>query len=138
MKKSIIVAVVFIISAFSFNGCSGSFDIDGNDGLTTLYLVDEYGSAYSGIPYICDSMRSWDRTAYNGEFSFYPPDDCQFDFSGLRGNYNSRTDDIVRIVDYTDYGKSGIPYNCTSFGSGTTDYDGSFDYNSNDECVFYL
>ena len=136
MKKNIII--VSIIAMLGFSGCSGSFEVDGNDGYTTLYLVDEYGHSYSGIPYICDSMRNWSSTAYNGEFSFYPPDNCEFDFRGLNGNYGDRSDDIIRIVDYTDYGKGAIPYNCNSFGSGSTYYDGSFDYNIDDECVFYL
>jgi len=138
MKKNILVAVIFIISLFSFNGCSGSFEVDGNDGYTTLYLVDEYGFAYSGVPYICDSMYSRSYTAYNGEFSFYPPDNCTFDFRGFAGDYGDVFSEVVRIVDYTDNGKSRIPYDCRLFGGGTTYYDGSFDYNANDECVFYL
>lgn len=138
MKKNIIVAMVLIVSIFSFNGCNGSFEINGNDGYTTLYLVDEYGNSYSGIPYRCDSMYGWSTTAYNGEFSFYPPDDCEFDFNRLDGNDGDLFGDVVRIVDYYNDGKSNIPYDCRSFGAGSTYYDGSFDYNADDECVFYL
>ena len=138
MKKNIIVAVVLVMSIFTFNGCNGSFEVNGNDELITLYLVDEYGNSYSGVPYRCGSMYGWERTAYNGEFSFYPYENCEFDFIGLAGDYGDVFSDVVRIVDYTNSGKGGIPYDCASFGSGSTDYYGSFDYNANDECVFYL
>ncbi|MFK5974906.1 MAG: hypothetical protein QM493_00235 [Sulfurovum sp.] len=148
MKKNMIVAMVLIVSMFSFSGCNGTFEIENDpyyvggpyngSALTTLYLVDEYGNSYGGVPYICDSMVRWSSTAYNGEFTFYPPDDCEFDFSRFAGDYGDYASDIVRIVDYRDDGKSGIPYDCASFGRSSTDYDGSFNYNANDECVFYL
>ncbi len=143
MKKNIIVIVALIIGAFAFSGCNGTFDIYEDDPyygtpLTTLYLVDEYGNSYSGIPYKCDSMYNWSSTAYNGEFTFYPPDDCEFDFRGLNGNNGDLFSDIVRIVDYSNDSKSNIQYDCRSFGGGTTYYDGSFDYNIDDECLFYL
>ena len=111
-----------------------------DDGLTTLFLIDQDGFAYAGVPYICDSMVDWDYTAPNGEFSFYPGEDCEFDFIGLEGNYEDDpyVDDIVYIVDDLDYGKGGIAYECASFGVGTTYGDGSFDYDIDDLCTFYL
>ena len=111
-----------------------------NDGLTTLFLIDQDGFAYAGVPYICDSMVDWSETAPNGEFSFYPGEDCEFDFYGLEGNYDDDpyVDDIVYIVDDLDYGKGGIEYECASFGVGSTYGDGSFDYDIDDLCTFYL
>ena len=125
-------AAIFVLS-----GCN--YDDDYDD-LTTLFLVDQNNESYAGIPYICDSMAHWSQTARNGEFSFYPGEDCEFDFLGLDGNYNNdpSEDDIVYIVDYLDYGKGGILYDCASFGVGSTYNDGSFDYDENDECVFYF
>lgn len=126
-------AAIFVLS-----GCN--YDDDEYDDLTTLFLVDQNNESYAGIPYICDSMAHWSQTARNGEFSFYPGEDCEFDFLGLDGNYNNdpSEDDIVYIVDYLDYGKGGIPYDCASFGGSSTYNDGSFDYDENDECVFYF
>ena len=111
-----------------------------DDGLTTLFLIDQDGFAYAGVPYICDSMVDWSETAPNGAFSFYPGEDCEFDFIGLEGNYEDDpyVDDIVYIVDDLDYGKGGIAYECASFGVGSTYGDGSFDYDIDDLCTFYL
>ena len=39
---------------------------------------------------------------------------------------------------YSDNGKGGIPYECSSFGAGSTFGDGSFYYDIDDNCVFYL
>ncbi len=138
MKKlmSLILAGVAVLA---LNGCGGGDDYYPDD-LTTLFLVDQDGNSYASIPYICESMRDWETTRPNGEFSFYPGEDCEFDFLGLDGNYDDDplVDDIVYIVDYLDYGKGGIPYECASFGVGSTYNDGSFDYDENDECVFYF
>ncbi len=132
------------VSVIVLSGCGGG-DSDYvepiNDGLTTLFLIDQDGDSYGGIPYICDSMSVWSYTAPNGEFSFYPGEDCDFDFDGLYGNYDGDpfVDDIVYIVDDLDYGKGGIPYECDSFiGINTTSSDGSFYYGENDACTFYL
>ncbi len=135
--KKFMMLMVSTLSVVALNGCGGGSD-DYNDGLTTLFLVDEAGYSYAGIPIHCDSMDYWDETAPNGEFSFYPGEDCEFDFYGLDGVYGDSFDDIVRIVDYTYDGKGGIPYECASFGIGTTYGDGSFDYDIDDQCVFYL
>ena len=145
MKKTII-AVGMLIAILSFNGCSSDnyndnnvnySNYDSND-LTTLFLVDEQGYAYADIPYKCDSMSNWSKTAPNGEFSFVEPDNCEFDFNGLDGLYGDDFDDIVRIVDDRNSGKGGIPYECASFGVSSTYGDGSFDYDEDDVCTFYL
>ena len=143
MKK--LIGLVFAgVAVFALSGCGSSdnyyYEDDYNDGLTTLFLIDQDGYSYAGVPYKCDSMADWSKTAYNGEFSFYPGENCEFDFLGLYGNYENDpyVDDIVYIVDDLDYGKGGIPYECASFGVGTTYGDGSFDYDIDDECVFYL
>lgn len=139
MKKYLIL-VFSMVAVFGLSGCGGSGDDTPSSNLTTLFLVDEQGFSYGGIPYRCDSMRDWSVTAPNGEFSFYPPDNCEFDFLGLDGNLfgDPIVDDIVRIVDYTNDGKGGIPYECSSFGASSTFGDGSFDYDIDDQCVFYL
>ena len=132
-----------VISVVVLNGCNGFVNDDyynnynGNN-LTTLFLVDERGFSYANIPYKCDSMTRWSHTAPNGEFSFIVPDTCEFDFNGLDGIYRDIDDDIVRIVDDLDRGKGGINYNCASFGISSTYGDGSFDYDQNDVCSFYL
>jgi len=145
MKKSLLF-IAAMISIMAFNGCNSRNHSDSNvdysnydsNNLTTLFLVDEQGYAYAGIPYKCDSMSNWSRTANNGEFSFVEPDNCEFDFTGLDGLYGKSFDDIVRIVDYTNDGKGGIPYDCASFGASSTYGDGSFDYDEDDVCTFYL
>ena len=144
MKK--LIGFIFAgVAVFALSGCGGGgddyyYEEPINDGLTTLFLVDQDGYSYAGIPYKCDSMADWSKTAYNGEFSFYPGENCEFDFLDLYGNYanDPYVDDIVYIVDDLDYGKGGIPYECASFGVGTTYGDGSFDYDIDGQCVFYL
>ena len=143
MKKTLLW-ISIIITVIAFNGCSNNRDYNTNydkydsSNLTTLFLVDDQGYAYADIPYKCDSMINWSRTATNGEFSFVDPDNCEFDFDGLKGIYGDSFDDIVRIVDYTNDGKGGIPYDCASFGASSTYGDGSFDYDEDDVCTFYL
>ena len=140
--KKLIALIVSLVAVVGLSGCGGGGGSNNNvnDGLTTLFLVDDLGFSYGGIPYRCDSMRDWSVTAPNGEFSFYPPDNCEFDFLGLRGDLfgDPRVDDIVRIVDITNDGKGNIPYECSSFGASTTFGDGSFEYDIDDQCVFYL
>jgi uncharacterized protein YceK len=150
MIKKITIALTAMATVLALSGC-GSIDhrddfrvnydnyvgYNGNN-LTTLFLVDNEGYSYKGIPYICDSMRDWDRTAPNGEFSFIEPDTCEFDFNGLDGDHGFIDDEVVRIVDYRDSGKGGIDYDCASFGASSTYTDGSFDYDQDDVCSFYL
>ena len=137
--KKYLVLVFSMVAVIGLSGC-GSSGNNTPSNLTTLFLVDEQGFSYGGIPYKCDSMRDWSVTAPNGEFTFLPPDNCVFDLFGLDGDYNVNTieDDIVRIVDVAYDGKGGIPYECSSFGIGTTFGDGSFYYDIDDNCVFYL
>lgn len=149
MMKKLMMLVASVVSVVVLSGCGGGSSGSYNDGLTTLFLVDEEGYSYGGIPYTCDSMDYWGETAPNGEFSFYPGEDCTFDFYGY---YGTDPDDItvpyneyIYIVDYLDNGKNGIPYECSSFNVGNINYtyddgnwDGSFDYDADDICVFYL
>lgn len=137
--KKMITFLAASVAVLALSGCGGGGS-DAPSNATTLFLVDEQGFSYGGIPYKCDSMRNWAVTAPNGEFTFFPPDNCEFDFTGLNGDYDVHpiVDDIVRIVDYTYEGKPNIPYNCASFGASTTFNDGSFYYDKDDQCVFYL
>lgn len=140
MKKHIILTLS-AMAVFGFSGCGSSGNNHYEDDLVTLFLVDDLGFSYGGVPYKCDSMSNWEVTLPNGEFTFLPPDNCEFDFLGLDGNLfdDPRVDDIVRIVDFTNDGKRGIPYECASFsGVDSTRYDGSFEYDIDDQCVFYL
>lgn len=139
MRKHILL-ILSVVAVFGFSGCGSSGGGSSNDDLVTLFLVDERGFSYGGIPYKCDSMRDWELTLPNGEFTFLPPDNCEFDFLGLEGDYDVDpiVDDIVRIVDFAENGKGGIPYECVSFGASSTFNDGSFFYDIDDRCVFYL
>ena len=148
MKKHSIL-VLSALAVFGLSGCGGggSSDAPYDDGLTTLFLVDDQGFSYGGVPYLCDSMSVWGATAANGEFSFYPGEHCEFDFTGLNGTdpTDPFPDDLIYIVDYLDYGKNGIMYECQNFNAGGLNdtyydgiYDGSFDYDVDDACVFYL
>lgn len=138
--KKVIFTMVLTLSIFGLNGCGGGDSYYPDDRLTTLFLVDDHGFSYGGIPYRCDSMNDWARTAPNGEFTFLQPESCEFDFLGLQGDYNidPSVDNIVRIVDYTNDGKGRIPYECEFFGASTTFGDGSFYYDKDDSCIFYL
>ena len=141
MIKKLITIAFATVALLALSGCTGEDSYyDHDDELTTLFLIDQDGNSYANVPYICDSMTHWDKTASNGEFSFYPGENCEFDFDGLIGNYENDyyDDDIIYIVDYTEDGKGRIPYECESFGTGSTYGDGSFDYNENDECVFFF
>ena len=106
----------------------------GGDGLKSYYASQYH------LKYDTDYLHTDCMNYPYGEFSFYSGEDCEFDFIGLEGNYadDPYVDDIVYIVDDLDYGKGGIEYECFSFGVGSTYGDGSFDYNENDQCVFYL
>ena len=142
MKKKILGLILAGVTVLTLSGCGGGDTVVDPlvDNATTLFLIDQNGNSYGGIPYICDSMVSWSATRPNGEFTFFPPDDCTFDFTGLIGNYANDpiADDIVYIVDDLDRGKENIPYECVDFGVSSTFLDGSFDYDIDDQCVFYL
>jgi hypothetical protein len=146
--KKFMMLILSGVSVVVLSGCGGGSD----DGLTTLFLVDEQGLAYADIPYQCYDqgvLTSSSATLSNGEFSFYPGEECIFDFIGL---YGTDPDDLtvpyneyIYIVDDLDNGKNGIPYECEYFNVGTINttyydgiWDGSFDYDADDTCVFYL
>ena len=142
MKKIILNMIIFV-AIFMLNGCGGfGYDNDYNnyadDDFVTLFLVDEQGFSYADVPYKCDSMAYWSHTARDGEFSFFLLDTCKFDFNGLNGVFGDSMDDVVRIVDDRNSGKGGIGYGCESFGISSTYSDGSFDYDEDDICTFYL
>ena len=146
MKKNILIAGL-LSSALMLGGCGGS---DGGNyvppppviepSLITLFLVDQNGFSLAGVPYKCDSMAFAEYTPNNGEFSFYAGENCYFDFLGFEGNYNNDpyVDDIIHIVSDVNTGAGDVAFDCQSFGSGITYPDGSFDYDYNDACVFYL
>jgi len=134
--KKIILFLSALVAVLSLNGCNLN---DEHDELTTLFLVDANNKAVGGVPYICESMGNYQRTAVNGEFSFYPGESCSFDFLGLSGtnNIDPIRDEVVYIVDIDLSGKGNIPYRCNTF-SGKTYADGDFEYGANDRCAFYL
>lgn len=145
-RKKILGILVAAGAVFALSGC-GSNDHYYRDNATTLFLVDESGIPYGQIPYTCyegNLLTYTGRTLSNGEFTFYPGEDCKFDFYGLDGVYDDEFDDIVRIVDAWDgpqEGKGDIPYECEYFNVGSINYtysDGSFYYDEDDACVFYL
>jgi len=139
--KKIVMLLVSALSLLALNGCGGN-----NRDLTTLFVVDENGVGQSGISYQCDSMMYPDITSSNGEFSFYPGENCTFDFYDYNGTDTTNPPvDLLYIVDIADDGKNGIPYECQYFNVGTVNrtyddgiWDGAFDYDYDDRCVFYL
>ena len=146
MKK--LISILFAgVAVVALNGCGGGssdyYEEPYNDGLTTLFLVNEYNEPVNGIEYICDSMANPQYTAPNGEFSFYPGETCEFDFFGLNGTDpdDLLVDDIIYIVDDLYDGKGDIPYQCDFFNVGSINYtysDGSFEYDWDDRCAFFL
>ena len=126
--KKIFGLLIAAVAVLSLNGCGGGGQY--NDGATTLFLVDFDYNAVNGVEYNCNYTSG--TTFGDGEFTFYPPDDCSF-----------RLDGIVRdlfIVDVTNTGKNGIPYDCVPSGINgfTGDYidDGGFNYATDDVCTF--
>ncbi len=145
MIKKLMTIAFSIVAVLALSGCGGSDDYYYDDDLTTLFLIDQDGRSYGGIPYICESMRNWDNTRPNGEFSFYPGEECEFNFDGLNGTDYGDRSDYIYIVDYTDNGKNRIPYECELFNAGNINStygdeysDGTFDYDYDDACVFYF
>jgi len=138
VKKSILFVVSFV-TVFVLGGCGSSSDTSYSHDFKTLFLIDQNGYSLGDIPYRCDA-RPVEYTAPNGAFSFYPGEECKFDFLGWNGNYSNDPfrDEIIYIVDSLDYGKDGIPYDCASFGASVTYGDGSFEYDIDDVCIFYL
>ena len=142
MNKKIISLMFATVAVFALSGCGGGNDnyVPPEPDATTLFLIDQDGFSLGGVPYRCDSMPDWSETRPNGEFTFFEPESCTFDFDGFIGNYDNDPDidDIIYIVDDLDRGKGNIPYDCSSFVGSTTYGDGSFDYDIDDQCTFYL
>jgi len=150
--KSVMGLFIAGVSIVVLSGCGGGGGDDyypPDPNLTTLFLVDENGYSYGEIPYICDSMNYWSETAPNGEFTFSPPDNCEFDLYGYYGtdpdDFTVPYNEYIYIVDIADEGKNGIPYECARFNVGNINYtrddgiwDGSFEYDADDACVFYF
>ena len=137
--KKILLTGVALTAALIMTGCGGGGGDDYvPDNATTLFLIDQDGLSYGGVPYICDGMVNWSSTSPNGEFTFYPGENCEFDFIGLEGNYfdDPAIDDIIHIEDISGSGKEGIYYSCESGISDTTLYRGSFYYDFDDRCTF--
>ncbi len=146
MNKNIIMASL-ISASILFNGCGGGNDnvyivpIPPTPALITLFLIDQDGFSLAGVPYHCDHMGFPEYTPNNGEFSFYAGENCSFDFENFNGNYNNNPyagDDVIYIVSDINTGAGDVVFDCNSFGSGITYFDGSFDYDSNDACSFYF
>jgi hypothetical protein len=139
--RKILLGTAAIFAVFVLSACRTNDDYRNDyvsNDTTTLYLVDEQDNSYAYIPYICDSMSTWSKTRKDGAFVFVEPETCKFDFNGLDGVYGDDFDEVVRIVDYSNDGKGNIPYECSSFSVRSTYTDGSFDYNHDDVCSFYL
>jgi len=145
MNKNLIIGSLLLVSIF-FSGCGSSNDSGYippppiEPDLITLFLVDQNGYSLAGVPYKCDSMEFPQYTPNNGEFSFYAGENCSFDFLGFNGNYNNDpySDNIIYIVSDINSGAGDVEFDCSSFGSGITYPDGSFDYDKDDACIFYL
>ena len=96
------------------------------------YLDDINGVGMAGVPYYCDSGSG--VTDADGGFAFYYGDACDFDLWGFPGDITFS----LHIDDEFVEGVGGIPYDCDSGWSGTTDVDGSFIYDPDDYCTFYF
>ncbi len=135
MNKFIFL-VTLSISTLLFTGCGSS------DNTTvvvpppepdTLYLDDGAGGL-AGVSYTCTSGSGF--TNAQGAFTFYAGDNCTFDLTGFDGTV-FLFDPL--FVDYNDgTGVADISYDCVSGIAGSTDVDGSFDYDTDDACTFYL
>lgn len=128
--------MTLVISALLFTGCGSS---DNNTVVVpppqadTLYLDDGAGGL-QGIAYTCTSGSGYTDIA--GAFTFYAGDNCTFDLRGFDGTV-FLFDPL--FVDYSDgTGVADIGYDCTSGTFGSTDIDGSFEYDTDDACTFYL
>lgn len=139
MRYNYLTTILFLFTILFFTqGCSNT---EGREhaSLITLYLVNQSNQPLAGVPYKCETMTRYSRTADNGAFSFYAPEQCTFDFLGFDGsvNFDPLDDEVIYIVDYLLEGKRGIPYECTNF-HGRTYGEGQFEYEADDICQFYL
>ncbi len=150
-KKTIVWLSVAV--AFAISGCGSSYDqgyqdgfYDGTrvpaDGMTTLFLRDLDGFSAAGVQYTCTdptgAVSAQAVTAPNGEFTFYPGEQCSFDLTGFGGT----PADPLFIEDDIGQGKNNIAYVCAGGDAGLTGYnadfgrDGFFDYYPDDSCTF--
>ncbi len=160
MKRRWMMILLAGVAAVMMTGCGGggsSYDAgyeDGYDdgfydgarvpvdGMTTLFLIDFDGFSAAGVHYTCvDSTGALTAdavTAPNGEFSFYPGEQCTFDLLGFGGT----PDDPLFIEDDIGQGKNNIAYSCDGGDAGLTGYnaeldrDGFFNYLPDDVCTF--
>ena len=140
MKKLLYVAGL-ALSALFFAGCGG-----GGGGVAPgpgpgpapgptavmWYIDDIDGVGVGGISYNCTSGNG--VTDADGAFIFFPGDVCNFDFWGLPGNLVFS----LHIDDELTTGVGNIPFECDSGWSGATYADGSFEYDADDYCTFYM
>jgi hypothetical protein len=143
MNKKITGLMVAGVAVFALSGCGGGGggdDYDPGPAPVTLFLLDEVGASWGGIPYLCDGMENWDVTPGNGEFTFYEYESCTFKFTGLDGNVfnDPLVDDIIRITDDRDLGVKDVEYECVSYGPDVSQSDGSFFYDFDDQCTFHF
>ena len=138
--KRFSILVGLAAAAIIFTGCGGGGGGGGGyvpppppPAMDVLYLDDGDGGL-SGVPYICSSGSGF--TGPDGEFSFYPGDDCTFDLTGFGGTIYFWDPLFIDYADETGVG--GIEYSCWSGTYGWTDDGGYFDYDTDDECTFYL
>ena len=150
--------VVAITVVFALSGCGGGSYNEGyndgyddgfydgtrvvDDGMTTLFLIDIEGFSAGGVPYYCVDPSGYVTadyvTAPNGEFTFYPGEQCSFDLLGFGGT----PDDPLFIEDDIGIGKNNIAYVCDGGDAGLTGYnvdlgrDGFFNYLPDDICTF--
>jgi hypothetical protein len=135
MMKKVLFLVGLAISSVVMTGCGSSSSTPPPPPreMDILYLDDGAGGL-EGVPYVCSSGSG--ITDIDGAFAFYAGDNCTFDLNGYDGTV-FLFDPL--FIDYNDgSGVSDIGYDCASGTNGFTDIDGSFDYDIDDECTFYL
>ncbi|HHO65358.1 MAG TPA: hypothetical protein ENJ71_02430 [Epsilonproteobacteria bacterium] len=157
MKRWIMI-MMGVMTAVALSGCGGSSYDDGYDdgysdgfydgarvpvdGMTTLFLRDIDGFSAGGVHYTCvdptGALSADAITAPNGEFSFYPGEQCTFDLIGFGGTPG----DPLFVEDDIGQGKNNIAYVCQGGDAGLTGYnvdlgrDGFFNYLPDDICTF--
>lgn len=148
-----ITAAVLVLSGCGGSGYDEGYDngytdgfYDGArvpvDGMTTLFLRDINGFSAGGVHYVCvdptGAVSADAVTAPNGEFSFYPGEQCAFNLVGFSGT----PADPLFIEDDIGQGKNNIAYVCEGGDTGLTGYsidfgrDGFFNYLPDDTCSF--
>jgi len=135
MKKNLIVVFAFI-ALFIFSGCDGYRDGYYNDE-NRFYLIDQDGFSVSGVPYSCDSGRTYEVTNRDGAFYFYDGDNCDLELK-IR-TVDSRIDKL--FIEDSLGGVEGIRYFCDNGDEGRTDRYGHFYFENrerDDMCTLIL